>query len=53
MFGRERPSLEDAADAVHDLEDELLADDRVADHLRDELVADVRERCCCASGPRC
>ncbi len=29
----ERTSLEDAADAVHDLKHELLADDRVADHL--------------------
>ena len=43
VFARERPALVDAADAVHDLEDELLADDRVADHLGDELVADVGE----------
>ena len=37
----ERAPLEDPLDAVHDLQDALLADDRVADHLGDELVADV------------
>ena len=37
----ERAALVDAPDAVHDLEDALLADDRVADDLGDELVAGV------------
>jgi hypothetical protein len=40
-FEAERPALVDPLDPVHDLEDALLADDRVADDLGDELVADV------------
>ena len=36
-----RAPLKDALDPVHDLQDALLADDRVVDDLRDELVADV------------
>ena len=37
----ERAAVVDPADAVHDVQDELLADDRVVDHLGDELVADA------------
>ena len=44
FVSRKWPALVDAADAVHDLQDELLADDRVLTHLGNELVADVGER---------
>ena len=42
-FGARRSGapLVDALDAVHDLQDALLANDRVGDDLGDELVADV------------
>ena len=38
---RRGPSLKHPLDPVHDLQDALLADDRVVDDLRDELVAHV------------
>ena len=43
----ERAALVDRPDAVHDVQDALLADDRVGHDLGDELVADVAEAVLC------